>query len=70
MEMHKLLSSALESSAKNSEKFNVLKVKLVDSENLVAALTQKVNSPFIHFVTKNQTFCCTIYLFLILYLEF
>lgn len=44
MEMHKLLSSALESSTKNSEKCNVLKVKLVDSENLVAALTQKVNS--------------------------
>lgn len=44
MEMHTLLSSALESSAKNSEKFNNLKVKLVDSENLVAALTQKVNS--------------------------
>lgn len=43
MEMHTLLSSALESSTKNSDKLNTLKVKLVDSENLVAVLTQKVN---------------------------
>lgn len=42
MEMHTLLSSALESNTKTTEKFNVLKIKLVDSENLVAALTQKV----------------------------
>lgn len=42
MEMHTLLSSALESSAKNTEKFNILRVKLVDSENLITALTQKV----------------------------
>lgn len=42
MEMHTLLSSALESSTKNADKLNTLKVKLVDSDNLVAALTQKV----------------------------
>lgn len=44
MEMHTLLSSALECSAKNTEKFNLLKVKYSDSENLIAALTQKVKS--------------------------
>ncbi|KAE9542886.1 hypothetical protein AGLY_002797 [Aphis glycines] len=41
MEMHTLLSSALESSTKNKEQLNTLKVKLVDSENLITALTQK-----------------------------
>lgn len=43
MEMHTLLSSTLESNAKNTEKLNTLKTKLIDSENLVAALTQKVH---------------------------
>jgi len=42
MEMHTLLSSALESSTKSKEQLNTLKVKLVDSENLITALTQKV----------------------------
>jgi len=42
MEMHTLLSSALDSSTKSTDKLNALKVKFVDSENLVAALTQKV----------------------------
>lgn len=42
MEMHTLLSSALESSSKNTEKLNSLKSKLLDSENLIATLTQKV----------------------------
>lgn len=46
LEMHTLLSSALESSAKNSEKLNSMKMKLVESENLVAALTQKVRLKF------------------------
>ncbi|XP_022172396.1 putative leucine-rich repeat-containing protein DDB_G0290503 [Myzus persicae] len=41
MEMHTLLSSALESSTKNKEQLNTLKAKLVDSENLIAALTKK-----------------------------
>ncbi|XP_025198589.1 abnormal long morphology protein 1-like [Melanaphis sacchari] len=41
MEMHTLLSSALESSTRNKEQLNALKVKLADSENLIAALTQK-----------------------------
>lgn len=40
--MHTLLSSALESSSKNTEKLNSLKSKLLDSENLIATLTQKV----------------------------
>jgi len=48
MEMHTLLSSALESSTKNKEQLNTLKVKLVDSENLIAALTKKVKSQFIY----------------------
>lgn len=43
MEMHTLLSSSLESNSKNTEKLNLVKVKLADSENIVAALTQKVN---------------------------
>lgn len=42
MEMHTLLSSALESNTKNKERINTLKEKLVDSENLIAALTKKV----------------------------
>lgn len=41
MEMHTLLSSALESSTKNKEQLNTLKAKLVDSENMIAALKQK-----------------------------
>ncbi|VVC25373.1 Hypothetical protein CINCED_3A004528 [Cinara cedri] len=41
MEMHALLSSALESSSKNNEKYSALKEKLVDSQNLVTALTKK-----------------------------
>ncbi|XP_026818098.1 putative leucine-rich repeat-containing protein DDB_G0290503 [Rhopalosiphum maidis] len=41
MEMHTLLNAALESSTKNKEQLNTLKVKLADSENLIAALTQK-----------------------------
>ncbi|XP_060862835.1 putative leucine-rich repeat-containing protein DDB_G0290503 [Metopolophium dirhodum] len=41
MEMHTLLSSALESSTQKKEQLNTLKVKLVDSENLIAALTKK-----------------------------
>ncbi|XP_001948151.2 spindle pole body component 110 isoform X2 [Acyrthosiphon pisum] len=41
MEMHTLLSSALESSTQKKEQINTLKVKLVDSENLIAALTKK-----------------------------
>jgi len=48
MEMHTLLSSALESSTKNKEQLHNLKVKLVDSENLIAALTKKVKSQFIY----------------------
>lgn len=48
MEMHTLLSSALESSTKNKEQLNTLKVKLVDSENLIAALTKKVKLQFIY----------------------
>lgn len=48
MEMHTLLSSALESSTKNKEQLNTLKAKLVDSENLIAALTKKVKSRFIN----------------------
>lgn len=46
MEMHSLLSSALESNTKNTEKINILKVKLADSENLNTALTQSVNLNF------------------------
>jgi len=41
MEMHTLLNAALESSTKNKEQLNTLKIKLADSENLIAALTQK-----------------------------
>jgi len=48
MEMHTLLSSALESSTQKKEQLNTLKVKLVDSENLIAALTKKVKLKFIH----------------------
>lgn len=42
MEMHALLSSALESSSKNNDKYNTLKEKLVGSQNLVTTLTKKV----------------------------
>ncbi|XP_050422209.1 interaptin-like [Adelges cooleyi] len=41
MEMHSLLSSALESSTKNNENLHAVKAKLVESENLITALTQK-----------------------------
>lgn len=43
MEMHALLSSALDSSAKSKDKLNMLNCKLTESENFVSALTQKVN---------------------------
>lgn len=55
MEMHKLLSSALESSSKNEGKLRALKVELVDSENLVAVLTQKVN--IFSFVNRRKHPC-------------
>lgn len=42
MEMHTLLHSTLESSAKSTEKLNILKDKLANSENLITDLTQKV----------------------------
>lgn len=42
MEMHTLLHSTLESSAKSTEKLNILKDKLANSENLITVLTQKV----------------------------
>lgn len=37
MEMHKLLSSSLECNSKNTEKLNLVKEKLIDSKNMVAA---------------------------------
>lgn len=43
MEMHTLLSSTLDSNAKNKDKLKALKCKLTESENFVSALTQKVN---------------------------
>jgi len=52
MEMHTLLSSTLETNAKNTEKLNIFKVKLVDSENLVSALTQKVKY-FLFYLYKH-----------------
>lgn len=54
MEMHTLLSSAMESSAKSTEKLNNLKIKLIDSENLVTTLTQKVNFNFSIHLLFNQ----------------
>lgn len=65
MEMHTLLSSALESSTKSTDKLNTLKVKLVNSENLVAVLTQKVKLYFFQSFTK--LYISYYYLFIIFY---
>jgi len=62
MEMHTLLSSALESSTQKKEQLNTLKVKLVDSENLIAALTKKVKLQFIY-TNKLKYFLLLIYFF-------
>lgn len=64
MELHALLSSALESSSKSTEKINSLKSKLVDSENLIATLTQKVIKIYL-FVYLNIMYCSYYYLFVL-----
>lgn len=72
MEMHALLSSALESSSKNNDKYNTLKEKLVDSQNLVSALTKKVVDFFIFLHCKVPILSINIIIsvYLYIYLEF
>jgi predicted PurR-regulated permease PerM len=63
MEMHTLLSSALENSSKNTEKLNSLKSKLFDSENLIITLTQKVKKNLFKFLISK--YYVLLYLFFI-----